>query len=259
MTLLEIMEIVRLITLIVVILFSLILGGITLVGIRREGLTRKRVTSFIVVLGVIFVTYLVYSIREIGAADWAQIMLLLALVMVTGFYAWSASRQADASVEMTEEMKEQRVMVSRPVIIQKAVVETETKLRTFSSRDWFSHFEVYNAGNGPAIEVEISLLNKEKTPVHSQRKTFLRADEPPVEFGPDELVGLEKTNYYLVCEYQGILSHNTQPVWYQTWLPFETIKASEAGKIYVKPGELEFKEVDERERIDAFGSRSKPK
>jgi len=186
-------------------------------------------------------------------------MLMLALVLVTGLYALSAYRQAGASVTMAKEMREQRVTASRPVIIQKAVVETETEFRTFGSKDWFSYFEVYNAGNGPAIEVEISLLNKEKTPIHSQRKTFLRAGEPPIEFSPSELASLEKSTFYLVCEYQSILSQGTRKTWYQTWLPFETVEASKEGKIYVKPGELEFYEVSEKERIDAFGSRSKPK
>jgi len=194
------------------------------------------------------------------------LVLYAGLIAVTIIYAYfametadAARRQADASVRMAEEMREQRIMTSRPVIIQKAVVETETKLATFGSKDWFSYFEVYNAGNGPAIEMEISLLNKEKTSIHSQRKTFLRAGEPPIEFSPSELASLEKSTFYLVCEYQSILSHGPQPTWYQTWLPFETIESSEEGKIYMKPGELEFKEVSERERIDAFGSMRKPR
>jgi len=183
----------------------------------------------------------------------------LALAVAAAVYGWHARKQADASVEMAKEMREQRVMASRPVIIQKAVVKTETELRTFGSRDWFSHFQVYNAGNGPAIEVEISLLNREKTPIHSQRKTFLRAGAPPIEFSPSELASLEKSTYYLVSEYQSIFSRGPQQTWYQTWLPFETTEASEKGKIYVIPGELETKEVTDKDRINAFGSRSKPK
>ncbi len=194
--------------------------------------------------------------------DWIQAISMLVLVIATGIYAWrthvmskATKEQADASIKMAEEMREQGVMSSRPLIIQKAVVETETELRTFGSKEWFSYFEVYNAGNGPAIEVEISLLNKEKTPIHSQRKTFLRAGEPPIQFSSHPIYPEEPT-FYLVCEYQSIFSRET---WYQTWLPFEAVEASEDEKIYVRPGELEFKEVSERERIDAFGSRRKPK
>ncbi len=196
---------------------------------------------------------------KIDLGQVVEIIIFAVLVVVTTIYAEQTSRIAKATKEQAEEIREQRVMASRPVIIQKAVVETETELATFGSKDWFSYFEVYNAGNGPVIEVEISLLNDEKTPIHSQRKTFLRAGEPPIEFSPSELASLEKSTFYLVCEYQSIFSHGPQPTWYQTWLPFETIESSEKGKIYVKPGELEFKEVSERERIDAFGSRSKPK
>jgi hypothetical protein len=150
-------------------------------------------------------------------------------------------------------------MASRPVIIQKVVFETQTKFRTFGSKDWFSYFEIYNAGNGPAIEVEISLLNKDKSIRQSHRESFLRAGETPMEFSPTELAGLEKSTYYLVSEYKSVLASASKQTWYQTWLPFETIEASEKEKIYVKPGELELKEVADSERIDAFSSRSKPK
>jgi len=218
----------------------------------RKSASFSLIPFILMIIGVLFAILVIYQGDELKVADWAQILLMIGLVTVTAVYAWSTSK-------MAEEMREQRVMASRPVVIQKVVVETETELATFGSKDWFSYFKVYNAGNGPAIEVEISLLNKEKTPIHSQRKTFLRAGEPPIEFYPSELASLEKSTFYLVCEYQSILSQGTRKTWYQTWLPFETVEASKEGKIYVKPGELEFYEVSEKERIDAFGSRSKPK
>jgi hypothetical protein len=209
----------------------------------------------------------------INTAQGIEIIITFVLVLVTVGYvrrtaeiadatreqAEATRRQADASVKMAEEMKEQRIMASRPVIIQRAVLETESRFRSHDSLDWFSHFEVYNAGNGPAIEVEISLLNKEKTLIHSHRKSFLRAGETPIEFSPTNLASLEKSTFYLVAEYQSVFSHGSQPTWYQTWLPFETVEAGKEGKIYVKAGELEFKEVNERDRFDAFSSRSKPK
>ncbi len=122
-----------------------------------------------------------------------EIIIFAVLVVVTTIYAERTSSIAKAAKKQAEEMREQRIMASRPVIIQRAVVETETELATFGSKDWFSYFEVYNAGNGPAIEVEISLLNKEKTPIHSQRKTFLRADEPPIQFSSHPIYPEEPT------------------------------------------------------------------
>ncbi len=223
-------------------------------------MSTKEVISISVALVVFGIAVTILNLMNIIlTAETIEIVILFILASATLIYAKRTSEIADATKEQAKEAREQRIMTSRPVIIQKAVVETETELCTFGSRDWFSYFEVYNAGNGPAIEVEISLLNKGKEPIHSQRKSFLRAGEHPIEFCPNELANLEKTIYYLVCEYRGISSLSLKPIWYQTWLPFETVEASENGKIYVQPGELEFKEVTEKNRIDTFGSRSKPK
>ncbi len=247
---------------IILIIATVILFVLYIIGLIRNlkadsSGRRAYIPAFTV--GFLLCVYLVLNAREMSPADFGQTILTLALVLVTGFYALSAYKQANVSAKMAEEMREQRIMESRPVIIQKAVVETEAKFAAFGSREWFSYFEVYNAGNGPAIEVEISLMNKEQTPIHSHRETFLRAGDPPIEFTPSELIDLEKSIFYLVCEYQGILSRGIQTTWYQTWLPFETIESSTEAKFYVKPGELEFKEVQERERIDVFGSRRKPR
>jgi len=198
-------------------------------------------------------------------SDLIQIILMGLLVIVTGIYAWrtftiskASKKQADASVKMAKEMKEQRVTASRPVVVQKAVHEKD--IYEGSTKDYFSHFEAYNKGNGPAIEVEISLLDNDKNLIESHRKSFLGAGEPPIEFCPTSLAARrENSTCYLVCEYQSILSSGPRKMWYQTWLPFKPSKSSEKDKIYVVAGELEFCEVFEKERIDAFSSRSKPK
>jgi len=219
---------------------------------------RRNILILGIVGGAIIIFIALFGAMNQDNAPVFNLVLFAGLIVVTMFYAYysmetanAAREQADASLKIAEETREQRIMASRPVIIQKAVVETETEFATFGSKDWFSYFEVYNAGNGPAIEVEISLLNNEKTPIHSQRETFLRADEPPIQFYSHPIYP-EKPTFYLVCEYQSILSRET---WYQTWLPFEAVEASEEEKIYVKPGKLEFKEVTEKERINAFGIR----
>ena len=195
-------------------------------------------------------------------SDVIQIVLMGLLVVVTGIYVWrtfaisnATKKQADASVRMAEEMREQR----RPIVVQQAIYEKD--IREGSTSNYFSHFEAYNKGNGPAIEVEISLVDSDKrTSIDSHRKSFLGAGEPPIEFRPSNIVNLEESiTYYLVCEYQSILSSSPRKMWYQTWLPFKPSKSSEKGKIYVVAGELEFKEATEKERIDAFSSRSKPK
>jgi len=115
MTILEILEIIRVITLIVIILFALILAVITTMRAKR-GFTRRQVGYLVFCLGLLFITYIAITAREIQPADWAQIMLTLGLVAVTGSYAFSAVKQADASVKMAEEMREQRYDAVRPVI-----------------------------------------------------------------------------------------------------------------------------------------------
>jgi len=244
---------------------------------------------FVAVIIFAVVIAVVAVLGRIDTAQTIQLIITFVLVLVTVAYvkrtaeiasatreqAQATKEQADASVKMAEEMREQRVMASRPVIIQRAVYKegtfTDLGIQRIgiekTSAYFFSHFEVYNAGNGPAIEVEISLLNKEKILIANEemkpiswRESFLRASDPAIKFRPPNIANLEESiTYYLVCEYQSILSQGTRKTWYQTWLPFETVEASKEGKIYVKPGELEFYEVSEKERIDAFGSRSKPK
>ena len=230
----------------------------------KEGAVSWIAVALVSLLGALFIISLSCSINEIAPVGWAQILLLLGLVGITGFYALSATRQANASVEMAEEMRKQTIMSSRPWIIQKAIHEDEKQIRPIEDSfnpNYFSHFEIYNQGGGPAIELEISLrdkLDREGTGLQSHRETFLMAGKT-LEFYPADVVSLDESKtFYLACEYQSVLSRSLK-IWYQTLLPFEPVKSSKDGKIYVKAGELEFKEVSEEERIDAFRSRSKPK
>ncbi len=240
--------------LIIAFILAYILLFYAMIQARTRGTLGWITTIVAALIGVLLIVFLIANIANIVPADWAQILILLGLVAVTGMYALSTRKQADASMKMAEEMREQRVMASRPVIIQQAIAG-----KYIVERDMSDAFEIYNAGNGPAIELEISLLNKERTPIQSERKTFLRAGEPSIKFYPKKSVEFKESVYYVVCEYQGILSRGSKQTWYQTWLPFEIIKSEKGSKVYVKAGKLEFKEVSEKERIDAFSSRSKPK
>ena len=234
-----ILEIIRVITLIVLILFSLILGIITIIGAIKKGFTRRRTALFVLSLGILFITYVAYNVREIQPSDWAQILLLLGLVAVTGFYAWRTH-------VMSEEMKEQRVMASRPVIIQKAV-------RTPAPGGGYSYeFEIYNAGNGPAIELEIFLLDKNEKLIRSERRTFLRAGDSPTTFYPYNLASHAGSTCYLLCRYQSIFSRSTKQSWYQTWLPFKPVKSQSGDHTYVKveSEELKFEEVFEKKSYE---------
>lgn len=193
-------------------------------------------------IATLFIIYLIFNTYRIEPKDWAQIMLMLGLVLVTTLYAVFTAKQANASVKMAEEMREQRVMASRPVIIQKAV-PVEVIGAGLSDK-----FEIYNAGNGPAIELEVLLLDEEKKQLGSQRETFLRAGDTTI-FYPYGLANHLNSTCYLLSRYQSVLSKakGRKQTWYETWLPFEPVKSQSRDYIYAKPRELEFRnEVTEK-------------
>jgi hypothetical protein len=227
----------------------------------------KMMRNYIIGLSIAIVIYTVIvswlTIRSIMVPpEVIDTIILFILASATIFYAIRTSdiaeatkQQAAASVRMAEEIREQRITTSRPVMIQKAM----PTIIDGTTTDVFSHFEVYNAGNGPAIELQVSLLDKEKRPLRALRETSVKAGESPIRPSafrpavPFELADLPESTYYIVCEYQSIFSRlSKKQTWYQTWLPFQRCKSSQGG-VRVEPGELEFGEIHENERIDAFG------
>ncbi len=218
---------------------------------------------YFTIAGLTAVVVFLRLIHQIDTAQGISLVVTATLVLVTSLYvrrtgeiAEATKEQAKASIKMATEMREQRIMASRPIITPKAFHISKADIRTFGSRDYFSHFEIYNEGNGPAIEIELCLLDKNKDGFESSRDTILRAHEPPIKFLPSSIHALkEHVTYYLVCQYKSIFAPN---IWYQTWLPFVPSKSVNKGKIYIIPGELKFKEVQEKGRIKTFGG-SKPK
>lgn len=182
--------------------------------------------------------------------DWIQAISMLFLVVVTGIYVWrthiisnSTKKQADASVKMAKEMREQR----RPIVVQE--IATPKGFRyTLATEDATEEitsdcFGIQNVGNSPAIELEIILLDKDKGQPQTERKTFLRADDAPIVFYPHNLVSHVNTTCYLLCRYRGVLSSDEAQLWYETWLPFVPVKSQGGNRIIIQPKELEFCEV----------------
>jgi hypothetical protein len=105
------------ITLIVAIVVAITLYSVTLREVIKKGYSGRRIAYLILPLGLLFIIYLSFNLFKIEPADWAQIILTSGLVGITIFYAFSATRQADASVKMAEEMKEQRYSESLPLLV----------------------------------------------------------------------------------------------------------------------------------------------
>lgn len=139
------------IVLIVAIGIAITLYSVTLREVIKKGYSSKRIARLLLPLGLIFITYLSYHVFEIQPADWAQIMLMLSLVSVTGIYAYF-------TFKMAEEMREQRYDAARPVVDIQRKEELDTRISealAAESREpsYGLHCVLRNIGLGPALDV----------------------------------------------------------------------------------------------------------
>ncbi len=193
-------------------------------------------------------------------------VLTLVLVITGFYYSIQSKKQLENSLEET---KTELDMASRPLLVIRAVVyeaATTYEVNVVSApkgaehvhfypvTSHFSHFELFNAGNSPAIDLEISLMDGDGRILQGESLGFLRNNEQALTFVPINLE-LQK-DYRLVCEYESIRNRVKQ-IWYQTWLPFTTKAGPTKGTINVDVGELEFKDVPMSERIEASKTKKK--
>jgi integrase len=103
---------------------------------------------------------------------------------------------------------------------------------------YFSHFVVSNEGKEPAIEIEISLLDRNKKFLVGRRYPVLMIDEK-TEWRPDFC--MPAGQYYVVCQYKKAVSTGDVMFWNQVWLPFELTKADRPGEVYLVASNLAFR------------------
>lgn len=183
-------------------------------------------------------------------------LALFALVAVTMAYVFFTYQQVQASKEMISETKEQRLAGLQPIVIVKTARKpmAGAELTSVLRSEYLSHFVVWNAGNGPAIEIEMALVDNNENLLEAHRETFLRPGEEYC-FTPG-LGGHPEGKYYVVCQYKRVIAPTAKEVWDQTWLPFKLSKASKEGEVYAAPGELNFKfGLSKSEKVDAFASK----
>jgi len=118
--------------------------------------------AWLIAIVIALIAYGVNKRGSIEAGDVMQIMILLALVVVTGAYAWSASRQANASTIMANEMRRQTntlketVSLSvRPSISVSIVRMPKDHTYPFAPPREIS-FAIANGGKGPARNVTLA-------------------------------------------------------------------------------------------------------
>ena len=186
-------------------------------------------------------------LKIIDVPEAIDLLLLFTLVYVTLVYANRTAEIAKANFLMAEEMKQQRILESKPSIVQRASYDDES-----------SGFEIFNTGNGTAIDVQVIQLDQDEKPVCGERKGFLRPSEEPIRFYPNMPSISPGSNFIIVTEYQDEHIKESEAIWYQTKLPCSLIITNK-----IIEGKLEFHEVTEKDRVGIFQSdaigRSKPK
>jgi len=106
-----------LITLAITIIVLLYFVFVIIQTIRKKRRFVSQLYIILLILGLMFLIFLTYHASEIEGADWGQVILMIGLVSVTAVYASSTEKQAEASVKMAEEMREQRYVESLPILI----------------------------------------------------------------------------------------------------------------------------------------------
>jgi len=154
------------------VILLIILAGLLIINtlrrvIKKEDFTPRDKAFPVIVFGASFLFVIVLAYRysaEIELAELVQILLMFGLVTVTSVYAWSASRQANASVKMAEEMKELRLSEAQPYLllrlkdeaIQWDEIENKRPPNEFG-------IEIRNVGKGPAINIWAALWDARKS------------------------------------------------------------------------------------------------
>ena len=202
--------------LLVGIVLSLVIFAIALTKAMRHGFAGRWVAILVLAVGFLFLLYLAYNLREIEAADWAQIMLTFALVAVTLLSAMSATRQASASRKMAEatkeqadantkmatEMQNQRYDTFRPVLDIRM-----NPLLVTSKKPIKITYEINNIGVGPALDGH--LLTPEPKKIDLGTLTTIRDSDAIGDYGRGTIT-IQKENLpgTIIAYYKDVFSRS---------------------------------------------------
>ena len=115
--------------------------------------------------------------------DWIQAISMLVLVAITSIYAWrthviskATREQADTSMEIAKEMREQRLSEARPYLLLRLtdrVVQWGDRPDLREHRPLTFPITILNGGKGPAIDLYTALWNKGERRYVYERKGYL--------------------------------------------------------------------------------------
>ena len=213
------------ILLIVAIVLVLVIFILSLVQAVRKRSTIGPITVILLILGLIFMTYLVLYGREIKPADWPQILLMIGLVTITAVYAWSTEK-------MAKETREQRLSEARPYLLLRLKGEAVQwdKNEKGEPPDRKFPVTIRNVGKGPAINLWIALWHP-KTTYFGESKGFLapneewettisRASTSIVELGIEKEGWLPELRKSVKQEYPGVVVVKYSDIHHRAWASY---------------------------------------
>ncbi len=193
-------------------------------------------TAFVAIIGALIIT----AVNE-ASFNISQVLLTLALVLITCIYAMRTSdiakatrAQADASVKMAEEMRDARYDTVRPVIDIINIDQTPLELARQAYAEELPKelpCKLCNVGVGPATDVYSFVC----PPSSERRRHNFDTIAIGKEKGPKRLSLAQKDNHwFLVAYYKDV---------YGRW--FESSREVRRGA--VNPDPLQIREITEEE------------
>ena len=124
----------------------------SVVRARTRGIVPSWIPFILMFVGVLFLILVIFRGQELQPYHWAEVLVLVGLLLVTAVYA-------DSTAKMAEEMKEQRYTETLPLLLP----EIPNIVNAKDPRDAYSHLQNgvdviwRNHGKGVAIDAEFYL------------------------------------------------------------------------------------------------------
>ncbi len=198
----------------------------------------------IIITALILLVIVITPLKIINMIDTPQtieIIILFALVLVTTVYvkrtadiAKATKEQAEASVKMAEEMKEQRLGEARPYLLLRLDLEPNELLQwdTYQGKTPTGEFTVIirNAGKGPAINLWAARWSHE-TSCFGDSKGYLapneewvtgisKASTSAIELGFEKDIWLPELRKVIENKYPGIVAVKYGDIHHRTWASY---------------------------------------
>ncbi len=189
----------------------------------KRGIVPSWIPFILMFIGVIFLILVIYRGQEIQPYHWAEVLVLIGLLLITAVYA-------DSTAKMAEEMRRQRYTESLPLLVpditRRSVVDQklESNEVDYATLQTGVGLEVtwHNLGKGVAINTRLSFSSPPLDnhpgkslyfPPHESKALGVAAKES-ISFEWKQFVGqlVDQTKPRLEAEYQDIYERNITTV-----------------------------------------------